>query len=357
MHRKSPGKTASNTSKTPDFIIRAAVPGDLPDFFELATVAGAGFTSLPINEALLAERLESSKRAFLGENGTLMLALEDLDAGRVVGCAAIKIGGKARSDFLNFLVDDDQERLSPTSLYSDLTEVGSLLVHPDYRQFGVGRWLARSRYLVIAGDLSRFGEHLFSELRGMIDDDHHSPFYDGVLAPHFKLPYEEADYLCAHGRQAELNAMLPSSPIRTDCIGKAAEASIGRPHRDGAKALWFLEDEGFRFEGAVDLLDGGPLVCAPSRYVKTIQSSFLTRIMPGAVDQSEAMSAVLAVGDHAAFCSVKGWIAQRGDHVIAGHDLMERAEIGVGAVVRCCLDVEKQPVRMAITTETELCDS
>lgn len=358
MHQEPlSANSRTDASKPPDFVIRAAVPSDLPDFFELATVAGAGFTSLPINEALLAERLEGSKRAFFGENGTLMLALEDLDASRVIGCAAIKIGGKVRSDFLNFLVDDDQESLLPTPLYSELTEVGSLLVHPDYRQFGVGRWLAQSRYLLIAGDIPRFGDHLFSELRGIINDNHHSPFYDGVLAAYFKMSYQEADYLCTHGRQAELNAMLPSSPISTDRIGEAAEASIGRPHQDGMKALWFLEDEGFRFEGAIDLLDGGPLVSAPSRYVKTIQSSFLTKIAPGSVDQSDAKSAMLAIGDGAAFRSVKGWIIERDDHVMVSPDLMKRANIGTDAVVRCSKEREKQPVRMAATAETELCNS
>lgn len=354
MHQK-PLSAQSKTDgrKPPEFVVRAADIDDLSDFLELALVAGAGFTSLPVDEDLLAERLHRSKPAFLGESGTLMLALEDLDAGRVIGCAAIKAGNGRRSDFLNFLVDDDRQWLEPTSLYSDLTEVGSLLVHPDYRQFGVGRWLAQCRYLAIAGNLPRFGHHLFSELRGVIDDDNRSPFYDGVLAPYFKLTYQEADTLSALGRQAELNAMLPSSPIRVDAIGTAATAALGRPHQDGVKAFWFLEDEGFRFEGAVDLLDGGPLVRAPCRSIKTIQSSFMSRIMPGDVDPDEAQPIILAAGNGADFRSVKGWAVNPGNAVIGHPDLMKRARIDPGGVARAYIDREKRHIQGSATAEAE----
>lgn len=341
----------------PNFLIRAADISDLSDFFELALVAGAGFTSLPADEALLADRLRHSKSAFLGNRGMLMLALEDLDIGRVIGCAAIKIGNGERSDFLNFLVDDKLGCLSSTSIYQDLTEVGSLLVHPDYRRYGVGRWLARSRYLLISSGLPRFGDLLFSELRGLIDEDRHSPFYDGVLAPHFALTYEEADYLCTHGRQFELNAMLPSLPIWTDEIGAVARAAIGQPHQEGSKALWFLKEEGFRFEGVVDLLDGGPLVCAPSRDVMTIRSSYKANITLGEVGTDDADTMILAFGEGNSFRTVKGLAVRRGDHVVVSHDLLARAGAKPGVIALCCLDREHEVSRRLATGQAELCES
>ena len=94
-----------------------------------------------------------------------------------------------------------------------MTEVGSLLLHPDYRAHGVGPWLARSRYLLIAGDVDRFGEQIFSELRGVVNEDDRSPFYDGVCARYFDCSFADADELCAHGLQADLNALLPDEPI------------------------------------------------------------------------------------------------------------------------------------------------
>jgi arginine N-succinyltransferase len=279
-----------------DLLIRPSAPYDLNDFCELARLAGAGFTSLPADEALLAERLRLSERAFAGEPGILTLALEDRRFGKVVGCAAVKPGGAPRADFLNLRITPDGRSLAPSALYADLTEVGSLLLRPDYRMAGVGRWLACSRYLMIAADLDRFGVRIFSELRGVVGDDDRSPFYDSVCAPLFGRSFADADDLCARGRQAELNALLPTSPIPLARLSREARRSMGRPHRAGARALDFLKEEGFRFEGVIDLLDGGPIVVARSRAVKTIRTAIAAPIVAGAVDSRRAGDVYLAVG-------------------------------------------------------------
>ena len=287
-----------------NLLIRPAIPSDLSDFYELARLAGAGFTSLPANEAVLAERLRTSARAFAGEAGTLMLALEDRMQSRVVGCAAVKPGGTPRPDFLNFRITDGGEALSPTDRYADMTEVGSLLLHPDYRSNGIGPFLARSRYLLIATDPARFGDRIFSELRGVVDEDDRSPFYDAVCAPHFGCSFAEADDLCAHGRQAEINALLPEDPIALAALTREALAAMGQPHRAGRRALDYLEEEGFLFDGVVDLLDGGPAVVAESRTIRTIRDSIEAPLDAGFADDDEMVDAYLAIGCGPAFrCS------------------------------------------------------
>lgn len=279
-----------------DLLIRPATLSDIEDFYDLARLAGAGFTSLPANEAVLAKRLATSERAFEGELGTLMLALEDRRQRRVVGCAAVKPGGTARADFLNFRIADGGQMLEPTDRYADMTEVGSLLLHPDYRSNGIGPFLARSRYLLIATDIQRFGGQIFSELRGVVDEDDHSPFYDAVCAPHFGYSFAEADDLCAHGRQAEINALLPERPIALDTLSQNALTAMGQPHRAGRRALDYLEDEGFYFDGVVDLLDGGPAVVASTHAVRTIQASAARLLRPDAVDDENALDAYVALG-------------------------------------------------------------
>lgn len=305
-----------NSICSENLLIRPATLSDIDDFYELARLAGAGFTSLPVNESLLAKRLAASERAFDGTPGTLMLALEDRRTGRIVGCAAVKPGGTPRPGFLNFLVQDQE--LEPTSRYADMTEVGSLLLHPDYRSNGIGPFLARSRYLLIATDIERFGEKIFSELRGVVDEGDRSPFYNSVCAPHFGCSFAEADDLCAHGRQSEINALLPRASIPLETLSRDALTAMGQPHRAGRRALDYLEDEGFRFEGVVDLLDGGPAVVAESRSVKTIRESFEARVRPGPIDDAFSAEAYIAIGrgldfrccrtaisvrDGAAFCS------------------------------------------------------
>lgn len=297
--RSTPPDRSSSIDAAPrseDLLIRPATSSDIKDFYELARLAGAGFTSLPANEALLSERLSSSERAFAGGPGVLMLALEDMAKKHVVGCAAVKPGGREREDFLNFQIGDERRSLTPTPRYADMTEVGSLLLHPDYRSGGIGPWLSRSRYLLIATDQERFGSHIFSELRGVVDEDDRSPFYDAVCAPYFGCSFAEADDLSAHGRQGELNALLPETPIALDQLDDAAHDAIAQPHRAGRRALDFLKEDGFRFEGVVDLLDGGPAVAAPSSAIRTIRESFEVPLRSAVVVDEVARDAYVAVG-------------------------------------------------------------
>ncbi len=338
--RSTPPVRDTETNAKPnvhDLLIRPSTASDIDDFYQLACLAGAGFTSLPANEALLKKRLTVSEQAFAGEPGILMLALEDKRSNSVVGCAAVKPGGLPRPHFLNFHIDAASETLRPTSRYADMTEVGSLLLHPNYRQFGVGPWLARSRYLLIATDPLRFGEHIFSELRGIVDGDDRSPFYDAVCAPFFGRSFADADDLCARGLQEELNALLPATPIALSDLAPDALASIGEPHCAGRKALDYLIDEGFRFEGVVDLLDGGPAVVAKSREVRTIQTAFSRPLKAGAVDQAIARSAYVAVGTGSNYRCCRASIFIRDDRLVCPPDVIALLNAEEGAIAHICL--------------------
>ncbi|MGI9417616.1 MAG: arginine N-succinyltransferase [Geminicoccaceae bacterium] len=303
-----------NVFRPEDLLIRPATLSDIEDFHELARLAGVGFTSLPANEAMLAKRLITSERAFAGEPGTLMLALEDRRQRRVVGCAAVKPGGAPRPDFLNFFVQGQD--LEPTSRYDDMTEVGSLLLHPDYRRNGIGPFLARSRYLLIATDQKRFGSQIFSELRGVVDENDCSPFYDAVCAPFFGCSFAEADDLCAHGRQNEINRLLPRDPIALATLSRTALTAMGQPHRAGRRALDYLEEEGFRFEGVVDLLDGGPAVVAETRSIGTIRDSFGAPLRVDAVDEEVAREAYISVGSGLDFRCCRAGMSIKDDAVV-----------------------------------------
>ena len=70
---------------------------DLDALTELADLSGPGFTSLPVDEAILKERLEKSDRAFHGRQrnlqyGKYLMMMEEVATGQVVGCSAVKAG-------------------------------------------------------------------------------------------------------------------------------------------------------------------------------------------------------------------------------------------------------------------------
>ncbi|MGI9433645.1 MAG: arginine N-succinyltransferase [Geminicoccaceae bacterium] len=323
-----------------DLLIRPALRSDLEDFFDLAALAGPGFTSMPMDEALLADRLIKSERAFAGEPGSLILGLEDQASRRVLGCAAIKPGGQPRPDFLNFLLSHDRRTVSLTKRYQDLTEVGSLLLHPDLRRNGIGRWLAQSRYLLISMDTSRFGHRVFSELRGVVGPDGRSPFYDSVCARHFDLSFADADQHCALGRQGDLNARMPTGPVPIQGLTGEARNAIGRPHRDGEPALRYLLDEGFRFEGVVDLLDGGPAVVANCLDVKTIRCSFAASIIEGEIGPGEGQPAYIATGTGIEFRCRRASLVKRRKTFICNQEVLLSLDLKPGSKARVYIPVD-----------------
>jgi arginine N-succinyltransferase len=338
MPSMPPVREKHAVDKTGDdgLLIRPAASSDVDDFYELARLAGAGFTSLPVNRELLAERLIGSERAFAGLPGILTLALEDRSTKTVVGCAAVKPGGKARPHFLNFQISADGQTLTPTAKYGDMTEVGSLLLHPDYRAHGVGPWLARSRYLLIAADPARFGDAIFSELRGVVNEDDRSPFYDGVCAPYFNCSFADADELCAHGLQADLNALLPSEPIALAGLRAEAREAMGKPHRAGRRALDYLEREGFRFEGIVDLLDGGPAVVSKTCAIRTIRSTVMAPLRGDKIDGQEGLPAYLSVGEGLDFRCCRTAALLDGDRLLCSNDSLALLNATGGTMARAC---------------------
>ena len=338
-----PAHQSHERSAADEFLIRPSAPSDLESFYALARLAGAGFTSLPVNEALLTERLAGSERAFAGGPGVLMLALEDRRTAMVAGCAAVKPAGTPRPDFLNFRIEDGNLSLKPTTDYRDLTEVGSLLLHPDYRKSGIGPWLSRSRYLLMAEELERFGATIFSELRGVVNDDDRSPFYDAVCLPHFNCSFAEADALSAYGEQARLNALLPKHPILIEQLAPDARAAIGNPHRAGRRALDYLKDDGFRYQGVVDLLDGGPVVVASSRSIRTIRESRLVRLRSGRQSEDSSLAAYIAVGSGPSFRCCRGTVTIDRDVAICSVDVLAKLEARTGAVARLHLVNEMKP--------------
>ncbi len=56
-------------------------------------------------------------------------------------------------------------------------------------------------------------------------------------------------------------------------LADSARAVMGVPHPSGRAALRMLEAEGFRYEGYIDIFDGGPTVSAPIDQVRTVRES------------------------------------------------------------------------------------
>jgi len=277
-------------------VVRPAVPRDLDALMELAVLSGRGFTSLPEDEATLLNRLTLSEASFTGaiapREAWYTLMLEDLATGRIEGLCGVRAAvGVARPHF-SFRVMTlaqfssaigtrfDHQALVLVNECAGWTEVGSLYLRPERRSGGAGSLLARSRYMLIGVDRTRFSETVMAELRGYFAADGTCPFWEGVASKFFHLPFDEADHMVMSTDGQFILDLAPRHPIYVELIAESAQAAIGRVHVEGEAARAMLEHEGFRGSGLVDIFDGGPTYSAPRDTIKTIER---TAAMPAAL--------------------------------------------------------------------------
>lgn len=276
---------------TSPYVIRPVRESDYEGFRELRDQAGAGFTSLSVNDATLRARIGKSSEVYgaaltePGPNQRYLLALEHLDTGVLAGVAGVKACVGDMPPFYNFRVLKisqasaaanrryDMEVLILVNEFTGCSEVGSLFVRPEHRAAGVGRMLAQARYMLMAADPHRFSDEVVSELRGVVDDHGASPFWEHLGRHFFKMDFEDADKLSASTDNQFILDLMPRYPIYADLLPEAARAVIGKCHPQGVGALKLLQWEGFRYERVVDIFDGGPLVTCARDNIRTFRQS------------------------------------------------------------------------------------
>ena len=271
-------------------IARPARLDDLDAFAKLAEAAGPGFTSLQVPRDDLARRLEKSVAAFNGsataEPGRIyVLMLEDIDTGEVLGVSAVKAKIGIEDPYFNFRVLKvgqksvaidrryDMDVLHLVNECGGSSEVGTLFVAPELRGTGAGRLISQARYMLIAADRARFSDTVVAELRGHVEADGHSPFWEAIGRKFFQMSFIEADRISAMKDNQFILDLMPKHPIYAVLLPEDAQAVIGRTHPSGIGARKLLEQEGFRFMDVVDIFDAGPLMKAPTKDIRTVRDS------------------------------------------------------------------------------------
>ncbi|KEO86654.1 arginine N-succinyltransferase [Erythrobacter sp. JL475] len=293
------------------FRLRAARLSDLEHLYEMAKLTGGGFTNLPPDRKALGAKLERAAEAFANTEDALVdeqfvLVLENLQTRKVAGtCQLMTMVGQQWPFYsyrLNTLTQYSQAldrtvRAELLSLVTDLegsSEVGGLFLHPNERAGGLGLLLARSRYLFVAMHRERFADRILAELRGIIDERGGSPFWDGVAGRFFGMSFQEADYFNAINGNQFIADLMPKHPVYVSMLSEDARSVIGVPHPTGRAAMRMLENEGFHYEGYVDIFDGGPTMVARTDEVTSVKNSVEAKLVSH--DLAEGERAILATG-------------------------------------------------------------
>lgn len=314
------------------FRIRAARPDDLKALYDLAKLTGGGFTNLPADRATLKAKLDRSAEGFakaeeIAGNDLYVFVLENTETRQIRGTCqifgAVGIDRPFYSYLISTLTQKSEElgrifRNQTLNLTTDLegsSEVGGLFLHPHERAGGLGLLLARSRYLFIRQHRQRFGDIVLAELRGVMDEGGHSPFWDAIGGRFFGMTFPEADeFNAVHGTQF-IADLFPRTPIYVSMLPDNARAVLGQPHPSGRAALKMLESENFTWDCYVDIFDGGPTVTARTDQIKTVKEARAVRV---AADEAEAgPTMLLSHGLLQDFRCCLGQVQGAGDDTVA----------------------------------------
>ena len=256
------------------FYVRPIARDDLPAVLSLSERTGTGLTTLPANRERLSERIERSLASFDGgaarADACYVFVLVESVSGRVVGIAAIEAAVGMKEPWYNYRVGTivhasralDVYTVAPTLFlandHTGHTELCSLFLDQAHRHGKNGPLLAKSRLLFIAEFAERFAPKVIAEMRGKLDTAGRSPFWEGLGRHFFAMEYSTADYLTGMGQKAFVAELMPRYPVYANLLPDSARAVIGEVHDDTRAARSMLEQEGFRYEGYVDIFDAGP---------------------------------------------------------------------------------------------------
>ncbi len=284
------------------FVVRPIARDDLPAVLALSERTGAGLTTLPASRERLAERIERSIASFAGAapraDACYMFVLVDLGGGgparRVVGISAIEAAVGLKEPWYNYRVGTLVHASRALDVYTAVptlflandhtghTELCTLFVDQAFRHGHNGPLIAKSRLLFIAEFADRFGAKVIAELRGRIDADGRSPFWEGLGRHFFAMEYTTADYLTGIGQKSFIAELMPKHPVYVNLLPAAAREAIGAVHADTEPARRMLEQEGFRYDGYVDIFDAGPTVEAFRDNIDAVRRS---RVLPVTLDE------------------------------------------------------------------------
>ena len=272
-----------------DFEIRAATREHHASVCELASHLNS--VNLPNDPEAIEALLSASERSFARDindphKREYVFILWDRAAARVAGTSMV-IGQLGRRDapYIYFDVREEEKYsatldrhfihriLATIYSYDGPTEIGGLVVHPDYRRRTerLGTLISYVRFLFIAMRRADFQDELLAELLPPLEPDGTSHLWDAVGKRFTGLTYREADHLSRRNKEF-IKGLFPDE-VHATLLSQEAQDLIGKvgPQTIGVQKM--LSRVGFRYAERVDPFDGGPHFTAPTDEVTLIRAA------------------------------------------------------------------------------------
>lgn len=334
-------------------VVRTVVESDIDGVLALAHEAFPGMTTLPPDRPVLAAKLEASVRSIAKmvrkpSDETYFLVMEDTAAGRIVGTAAIIACLGTQDEFYSYKLNKETCRsksldkkvsfqtLNLSNHFEGFSEVATLYLSEDYRKHGNGKLLAKSRYLFMRQFRERFPESVMADLRGYFDDYGRSPFWNAVGKHFFEMEFAEADLYGAVNGNQFIADLMPKHPIYVNMLPKEAQQVIGQPNVKGKPALQMLINEGFVWNGHVDIFDAAPSVDTLIDEIATIQQSKVAPLL-GEMQNEAGETAIVAGSDIHRFRACYSVVNEHPDGVCLPSQTIDALGLKAGDLFRYTL--------------------
>lgn len=333
------------------YLIRPFVLSDAPALLELILESSGGLSSLQPRLDFLKDYIQTSVNSFSGKYplekphkyllGMFEQTAQNRQKERLIGCSAVKTQIGIESPFINFDLQGDGESqvLRASSRFKGATEVGSLFLHPDFRDSGLGRYLAKVRYHLIGAEPWRFGDMVIAELRGICGAEG-SPLYDHLFEYKLDKTFLEADAEYFDRDPNSLGDIVPIGDVPTYDFPIDVKMSLAQPHPTGIGAMRLLQREGFIFSGTIDLFDAGPIM---SVHRDTLRTTLQTKTVQSlvAADLIDAQDSLISVGTVADFRAVVTPAAELDQGALIPQRALDAIGIKAGEPVRFWQDARR----------------
>lgn len=297
--------------------IRAAGLDDEEQLLRLARFLNT--VNLPDDRGHIQRLLEHAVKSFSGaikdiRHRKYVFVLWDLERKVAVGTSMI-VAQLGRRDapyiYFDVLPEEKYSRSLDRYFYHTVlrlgfswkgpTEIGGLIVDPDYRRATekLGLLISYVRFLYIAAHPELFQKEVLAELLPPLEADGTSHLWE-ALGRHFTgMSYAEADRRSSEDKSF-IRDLFPSGNIYASVLSQEAQGVIGKVGAQTRGVEKMLRRVGFRYAERVDPFDGGPHFVAPVDEIALIRNTARVRLS-GALDPAAAsVRAMVALESDAA---------------------------------------------------------
>jgi arginine N-succinyltransferase len=280
-------------------ILRPIEESDLDALVDLAEQLDS--MNLPADRDFLQQRIRISQKSFAGDLedwtlGIYVFVLIDTEADRCIGTSTILAKhGRPSAPYFWLAVTTEERRsaelgkrivhtrLQLKSTTDGPTEIGGLILDPDYRRHPqkCGKALSTVRFAYISMFPDRFEREVIAEMLSPFEESGANLMWDAFGEKFTQMPYREADHLSSRSKQF-IADLFPRDPVYVTLFPEKVQEVIGQTNETAVAALRILEKIGFRYLSQVDPFDGGPYYGAARDAITCVRDR-RQLVLPGAI--------------------------------------------------------------------------